>query len=107
MTDRAAKVGAFKADDADIAFGELTEQMPDPGLAQLDRAEVEHDRPVGKEARRFLIQLSSWASHSMMGAWGASTNAMYERIQNRIELFASLALVTAAPLIFCGGDAEQ
>ena len=43
----------------------------------------------------------------MMGACGASTKAMYERIQNRIELFASLALVTAAPLNFVEAIAEH
>ena len=40
----------------------------------------------------------------MIGAWGANTNAIYERIQNRIELFASIALVllTTAFDLFAG-----
>ncbi len=75
-----------------------------PGWPSLTAPRSSTTGRPAKKPGEFLIQLSSWASHSMMGACGARTKAMYERMQKRIELFASLALVTAAPSIFCGGD---
>ena len=74
--------------------------MPDAGLGKADRAEIEHDRPADKEARRVPDPPVELDEPIDDGA-GASTKAMNERPQKRIELFASLALVTAAPAIFC------
>ena len=73
--------------------------MRDGCAAERHAGKIEHHRTSDKEARR-LIQLSISVSQSATGGSGASTNAMYERMQKRIELFASLVLVTAAPSNF-------